>query len=70
MTHQELRRLILDAIYRHQESAPKSYGLTEMQLAKQLGVDLVFDIEKGWLVRRGVYLKLTAAGIDEVERTE
>lgn len=72
MTHQAIRRMILEALYRHQEGAPRSYGLTETQLQQRCGHAVDFDVEylrsKGWIERQGVYVRLTAAGIDEAER--
>lgn len=71
MTHKQIRQLILDAIYRYQESSAKGFGMSRSILKKQLGLEIDFDVEylkdKGLLKEKGGFLKLTAAGIDEVE---
>ena len=71
MSHKGKRKAILDAVYLVQEASPKGSGLGIQTLKKQMGFDIDFDMEylkeKGLLKAVGAYLKLTVAGIDEVE---
>jgi hypothetical protein len=73
MEHREIRKLILETLYRYQEANPRSWGLSKRELEEKLGggISIDFDLwfleEKGFLKETNGRFKLTVAGIEEVE---
>lgn len=69
---QEIRFKIMKAIYAEMRANPEGYGFPEWELPGLVGEDYKFDllylIEKGWVKRQFGYLRLTAEGIDEIEK--
>ena len=71
--HRRIREQLLSALYKHQEVEPNSTGLIERQMKTEIGdVDVNFDLyyllEKGYVRKKSTYYKITAEGIEALEK--